>query len=211
MQTGPNTYRQVTEWARVKLPRGYCWVESDSSVVSQSDSNRNSDLSRDSRHFGPIPMGLLTARVSFIIWPLNRIGWPSARPGLEPKPGQPGLERGWWPFGGDVSDDDDAAKKKVDHDSPLTPFVQDDQSATARKPRFVDSVDVVVGQDEDDVSGSVYTKKKKVLNKNVPMDEMDPKEREKVVDFLNSLSRGGSLGHFDGNDKDASRIETTPR
>ncbi|XP_042452198.1 mitochondrial inner membrane protease subunit 2-like isoform X1 [Zingiber officinale] len=46
----------------VKIPEGHCWVEGD---------NRSSSL--DSRHFGPIPLGLVRGRVTHIIWPLKRM------------------------------------------------------------------------------------------------------------------------------------------
>lgn len=45
-----------------EVPRGYVWVEGDG------------PKSRDSCEFGPIPRGLITARVKRIIWPLSRAG-----------------------------------------------------------------------------------------------------------------------------------------
>lgn len=45
----------------VAVPPGHCWIEGD-----------NHDLSYDSNAMGPIPMGLLTAKAGFIIWPISR-------------------------------------------------------------------------------------------------------------------------------------------
>lgn len=42
----------------VKIPKGHCWVEGD-----------NHSHSLDSNHFGPIPLGLVIAKASHIIWP----------------------------------------------------------------------------------------------------------------------------------------------
>lgn len=47
----------------VTIPKGHCWVEGD-----------NSECSLDSRSFGPIPMGLITGRVTHVVWPPQRIG-----------------------------------------------------------------------------------------------------------------------------------------
>lgn len=47
----------------VKIPEGHCWVEGD-----------NSARSWDSRAFGPIPLGLVSGRVTHIIWPPSKIG-----------------------------------------------------------------------------------------------------------------------------------------
>ena len=45
------------------VPKGHVWLEGD----NQFNSN-------DSRHYGPIPAGLLTRRVFFKIWPLIDFG-----------------------------------------------------------------------------------------------------------------------------------------
>jgi inner membrane protease subunit 2 len=47
----------------VKIPKGHCWVESDESYHGM-----------DSNTFGPVPLGLVYAKVSWIIWPLERWG-----------------------------------------------------------------------------------------------------------------------------------------
>ncbi|KIR59870.1 mitochondrial inner membrane protease subunit 2 [Cryptococcus bacillisporus CA1873] len=47
----------------VRIPPGHCWVEGDSKYQT-----------RDSNTYGPIPLGLITARVSHIIWPWARAG-----------------------------------------------------------------------------------------------------------------------------------------
>lgn len=68
------------EWIRlpasseiIKIPEGHCWVEGD-----------NAARSWDSRSFGPIPLGLITGRVTHIIWPPSKMGrlerkWPESR------------------------------------------------------------------------------------------------------------------------------------
>lgn len=43
----------------VEIPRGHCWLESDEPYHGH-DSND---------YFGPIPLGLIRARVAYIIWP----------------------------------------------------------------------------------------------------------------------------------------------
>ncbi|KAL6902359.1 hypothetical protein ACP4OV_005235 [Aristida adscensionis] len=47
----------------IKIPEGHCWVEGD-----------NAARSWDSRAFGPIPLGLVSARATHIIWPPWKIG-----------------------------------------------------------------------------------------------------------------------------------------
>lgn len=46
----------------VEVPEGHCWIEGD-----------NHGQSFDSNAFGTIPMGLLVAKATFIIWPINRL------------------------------------------------------------------------------------------------------------------------------------------
>ncbi|CAB3365516.1 Hypothetical predicted protein [Cloeon dipterum] len=45
----------------VRVPKGHCWVEGD-----------NAGRSLDSNEFGPVSLGLLTAKATFILWPLSR-------------------------------------------------------------------------------------------------------------------------------------------
>ncbi|GAB6029914.1 hypothetical protein CHUAL_005613 [Chamberlinius hualienensis] len=45
----------------VNVPRGYCWVEGD-----------HHRQSMDSNFFGPVSVGLITAKASHIVWPPNR-------------------------------------------------------------------------------------------------------------------------------------------
>lgn len=45
----------------IVVPPGRCWIEGD-----------NEACSRDSRLFGPVPLGLVEGRVSFVIWPPSR-------------------------------------------------------------------------------------------------------------------------------------------
>lgn len=45
----------------VEVPKGCCWIEGE-----------NHSQSMDSNFFGPIPLGLITAKATHIVWPLNR-------------------------------------------------------------------------------------------------------------------------------------------
>ncbi|KAI8996890.1 peptidase S24/S26A/S26B/S26C, partial [Pilobolus umbonatus] len=47
----------------VKVPEGHCWVEGDEAFHS-----------RDSNSFGTVPIGLIRAKVSYVLWPPSRIG-----------------------------------------------------------------------------------------------------------------------------------------
>ncbi|KAI9298676.1 putative peptidase, partial [Neoconidiobolus thromboides FSU 785] len=47
----------------VYIPKGHCWVEGDESFHSN-----------DSNSFGPVPLGLITSKVSFIVYPFDRFG-----------------------------------------------------------------------------------------------------------------------------------------
>ncbi|KAI8609398.1 peptidase S24/S26A/S26B/S26C [Chytriomyces sp. MP71] len=47
----------------LRVPRGFCWVESDESYHGI-----------DSNVFGPIPMGLIEGKAACIVWPPKRIG-----------------------------------------------------------------------------------------------------------------------------------------
>uniref|UniRef100_A0A913HDE5 IMP2-like protein n=2 Tax=Strongyloides stercoralis TaxID=6248 RepID=A0A913HDE5_STRER len=46
------------------LPKGFIFVQGD-----------NRQQSSDSRHFGPVPEGLVEVKLTFRIWPLDKIGW----------------------------------------------------------------------------------------------------------------------------------------
>ncbi|CAL9204576.1 unnamed protein product [Musa hybrid cultivar] len=59
----PGDSMQIPDTSDIlKIPEGHCWVEGD-----------NKEFSLDSRHFGPIPLGLVQGRVTHIIWPPQRI------------------------------------------------------------------------------------------------------------------------------------------
>ncbi|XP_006653159.1 mitochondrial inner membrane protease subunit 2-like isoform X2 [Oryza brachyantha] len=59
----PGDWIQVPAAQEIRqIPEGHCWVEGDS------------PCSRDSRSYGPIPLGLMQGRVTYIVWPPNRIG-----------------------------------------------------------------------------------------------------------------------------------------
>lgn len=45
----------------VKVPSGHCWVEGD-----------HTGRSLDSNSFGPVSLGLMTARAKYIVWPPSR-------------------------------------------------------------------------------------------------------------------------------------------
>ncbi|KAF2879234.1 hypothetical protein ILUMI_26936 [Ignelater luminosus] len=47
--------------AVVKIPEGHCWVEGD-----------HTGHSMDSNNFGPVSLGLVTAKASHIVWPPSR-------------------------------------------------------------------------------------------------------------------------------------------
>ncbi|KAH9512384.1 Mitochondrial inner membrane protease subunit 2 [Bulinus truncatus] len=47
----------------VDVPKGHCWVEGD-----------NRRCSMDSNNFGPVSMGLITAKATHVIWPPSRWG-----------------------------------------------------------------------------------------------------------------------------------------
>ena len=48
----------------VAVPRGHCWVESDNWMEGT-----------DSNQYGPIPLALVEARVSAVVWPPERMRW----------------------------------------------------------------------------------------------------------------------------------------
>lgn len=45
------------------IDEGHCWVEGD-----------NQESSYDSNNFGQVPLGLIEAKVRYIVWPIRRIG-----------------------------------------------------------------------------------------------------------------------------------------
>lgn len=50
----------------VRIPEGHCWVEGD-----------HTGHSMDSNNFGPVSLGLVTAKASHIVWPPSR--WQSIK------------------------------------------------------------------------------------------------------------------------------------
>lgn len=50
--------------AEVRIPPGHAWVEGDEPFHTE-----------DSNTFGPVPLGLIESKLSFIIWPLARYGF----------------------------------------------------------------------------------------------------------------------------------------
>jgi inner membrane protease subunit 1 len=60
------------KWSRVKeqviqVPEGHCWVAGD-----------NLEWSRDSRLYGPLPLGLVKAKVLAVIGPMSEARWMGA-------------------------------------------------------------------------------------------------------------------------------------
>ncbi|CAE6412730.1 unnamed protein product [Rhizoctonia solani] len=48
---------------QVRVPDGYAWVEGDEPFRS-----------RDSNHFGAVPLGLIESRIALVLWPFKRLG-----------------------------------------------------------------------------------------------------------------------------------------
>ncbi|KAL5119667.1 hypothetical protein ACEQ8H_002513 [Pleosporales sp. CAS-2024a] len=70
------------KWARVKehviqVPEGHCWVAGD-----------NLDWSRDSRLFGPLPLGLVRAKVLAVVMPFRHAKWLGADSQMRDAQGQ---------------------------------------------------------------------------------------------------------------------------
>ncbi|CDW98118.1 hypothetical protein [Sporisorium scitamineum] len=95
----PNTTGGGGRWTRIKVPPGHVWIEGDAAVdivpgsleraansTHISSSLRNK--SRDSREFGPVPIGLITSRIEMILWPPQRFGTPAPRPSIVERPAQ---------------------------------------------------------------------------------------------------------------------------
>ncbi|KAI9233559.1 MAG: putative mitochondrial inner membrane protease subunit, partial [Podila humilis] len=47
----------------IRVPKGHCWIEGDEMFHST-----------DSNHYGPVPLGLIKAKVEYILYPFNRFG-----------------------------------------------------------------------------------------------------------------------------------------
>jgi len=58
-----NVWFQDVQPTLLRIPKGYCWVEGD-----------NSALSRDSRDFGPVPLGMICGTVVSVMWPPTHMG-----------------------------------------------------------------------------------------------------------------------------------------
>ena len=60
----PGDWISVPETKEIrKIPEGHCWLEGD-----------NGSVSRDSRTYGPVPLGLVQGRVTHVVWPPRKIG-----------------------------------------------------------------------------------------------------------------------------------------
>ncbi|CBQ72067.1 related to inner mitochondrial membrane peptidase 2 [Sporisorium reilianum SRZ2] len=91
----PGSSGGTGRWTRIKVPPGHVWVEGDAAVdivpgslerVANAARTPTSlrNKSRDSREFGPVPMGLITSRIELILWPPARFGTPAPRPSVVP-------------------------------------------------------------------------------------------------------------------------------
>lgn len=81
--------KHVGRWTRIKIPPGHVWVEGDAAVdivpgslegEAYGKTAAGRGKSRDSREFGPVPMGLVTGRIEYVVWPPARFGHPAPRP-----------------------------------------------------------------------------------------------------------------------------------
>ncbi|WFD44239.1 hypothetical protein MPSI1_002905 [Malassezia psittaci] len=68
-------------WLSITIPKNHAWVEGDASALQPKQANvlRAEAKSRDSREFGPVPLGLIRSRVELIVWPPSRFGRPEKR------------------------------------------------------------------------------------------------------------------------------------
>ena len=68
-------------WMRITIPPNCAWVEGDASAQQSRFDRLHPEIkSRDSREFGPVPLGLINSRIEWILWPLSRFGRPGKRP-----------------------------------------------------------------------------------------------------------------------------------
>lgn len=79
--------RQKGKKIRIRIPPSHVWVEGDKSVLDAQASHAGHTFirpsSRDSRDFGPVPIGLITSRVDMILWPPSRFGMMPNRPNFD--------------------------------------------------------------------------------------------------------------------------------
>ncbi|KHN47457.1 Mitochondrial inner membrane protease subunit 1 [Glycine soja] len=54
---------EIQPVAKSGVPKGHVWIQGD-----------NIYASRDSRHFGPVPYGLIEGKVFFRVWPPDSFG-----------------------------------------------------------------------------------------------------------------------------------------
>lgn len=228
--------------SRVRIPPGHAWVEGDASVEealhpfdpeashpqATRSSGRSLGSSQDSRDFGPVPLGLVTARVDLILWPPARFGAPAERRGFATRHhATEGVDSVRYSFDGRVERTLDGhahtdRSAPHPHDSRLTPYMDDDGGWEMQKRgRIVysgpGSGATVIGQsadydglaearrreDEDDALGPVrqalaselralHARARRNEGATVEADSEAAEQRRRA--WLNSLSRGGSLG-----------------
>ena len=93
---------EAGKWMRIKVPPGHAWVEGDARVdivpgslrAAAHGAQSGRGKSRDSREFGPVPLGLITSRVEMVLWPPARFGRPQPRPRPHPH-AAPGIVGGY--------------------------------------------------------------------------------------------------------------------
>lgn len=242
-ENGKDAVREVKVWSRLRIPPGHCWVEGDSSVAQWPEARTNSsalrvdpteavsrgilipkvDVSQDSRHFGPVPLALLTARVSAIVWPIQRFGMVPCRPGCTPVsfPGTAGRKkRGWWLFGekdkpsrhplGTKSHPDQPANLGIrePEDSVLTSLKSDQTARKAEAKQENDTIDLPIGyriaermritsdKASQDPSTALLDLDGDPPNTTLISSSLIGKEanRQQRREMFNSISRGGQLG-----------------
>lgn len=59
----PGDWIHLPSLDTLRVPEGHCWVVGD-----------NVSCSLDSRTLGPIPLGLISGRITHVVWPPQRIG-----------------------------------------------------------------------------------------------------------------------------------------
>ncbi|PWN88645.1 LexA/Signal peptidase [Acaromyces ingoldii] len=186
---------------RVKVPPNHAWIEGDyrpsAITATMTKMGREEDerrrRSQDSATFGPVPLGLVRARVDFILWPLARIGFvPPPPPPPPPPPSQPLAAS----LGAQKRDDDAAVvwrrseenMKRLDDDSPLSPYRSG--GATTWSSSKNDQGNLAHEEGTDDNEGEALPLSRAALLRQ----RSRQRKREDQRQQWNSMSRGGSLG-----------------
>lgn len=191
----PNTAKAGAaggRWTRIKIPPGHVWVEGDAAVdiipgslerIANNPSTSSAGIrnkSRDSREFGPVPMGLITSRIEAILWPPARFGYPA------PRPSNTAAKSGQYPPSTPVGERED----RLTQVNPSLARILDEMTNMSPKSRvkahpedsaispYVDWNDPNHPEAEEEVGGKL---------------EGGEKDRRRKETW-NNLSRGGRLG-----------------